>query len=115
MSERILRHLFLGFMRLHVLYHADKEPISGVELMEELREHGYDVGPGTLYPMLHELERQGLLKREDEIVAGRRRKCARITRRGRQVLAEAREKIVELAGELVDDVDKRKRLNEPRS
>jgi DNA-binding PadR family transcriptional regulator len=100
-------------MRLHVLYHANKEPISGVELMEELREHGYDVGPGTLYPMLQELERQGLLTREDAIVGGRRRKCARITRQGRLVLAEAREKIVELAAEIVDDVDNRKKPNQP--
>jgi PadR family transcriptional regulator PadR len=113
MNEGILRHLYLGFMRLHVLYHANKEPISGVELMEELREHGYDVGPGTLYPMLQELERQGLLTREDAIVGGRRRKCARITRQGRLVLAEAREKIVELAAEIVDDVDNRKKPNQP--
>ena len=109
MSDGILRPLFLGFMRLHVLYHADKEAISGVELMEELREHGYDIGPGTLYPMLHELERQGLLERENQIVAGRRRKCARITKRGRQVLCQARAKLLELAREIIDDEDNRKK------
>jgi hypothetical protein len=43
MADDVLRHLFLGFIRLHVLYHADKEPICGVELMEELCNHGYEV------------------------------------------------------------------------
>ena len=50
MVDGVLRHLYLGFIRLHILYHAAKEPICGVELMEELQHHGYDVGPGTLYP-----------------------------------------------------------------
>jgi hypothetical protein len=27
-----------------------------VEVMEELARHGYDVGAGTRYPMLHQLE-----------------------------------------------------------
>ena len=50
MKDDVLRYLFLGFIRLHILYHAAKESICGVELMEELEHHGYDVGPGTLYP-----------------------------------------------------------------
>ena len=79
MSDDVLRHLRLGFIRLHVLYHADKEPICGVELIEELRHHGYEIGPGTLYPVLHQIEEAGLLSSVDEVVEGKRRKNVRIT------------------------------------
>lgn len=103
MGDDVLRHLFLGFIRLHVLYHAEKEPICGVELMEELQHHGYDVGPGTLYPLLHQMQAAGLLVSSDAIVAGKRRKNFRITPPGRKLLMRAREKLQELAAEVLDD------------
>jgi DNA-binding PadR family transcriptional regulator len=105
MASDILRHLFTGFVRLHILYHADKEPICGVEIMEELRHHGYKIGPGTLYPVLHELEEAGYLRAANEVIGGKRRKNLRATTRGRKLLAEAREKVMELASEIVDDKD----------
>jgi DNA-binding PadR family transcriptional regulator len=58
-DELLTRTFIGGFVRLHVLYHAAREPVFGVEIMEELARHGYDVGPGTLYPMLHQLEEAG--------------------------------------------------------
>jgi PadR family transcriptional regulator PadR len=105
MASGVLKHLFTGFVRLHILYHADKEPVCGVELMEELRHHGYKIGPGTLYPVLHGLEEAGFVKAKDEVVGGKRRKNFRTTARGRKLLAEAREKLIELASEIVDDED----------
>jgi DNA-binding PadR family transcriptional regulator len=105
MASDILRHLFTGFVRLHILYHADKEPICGVEIMEELRHHGYKIGPGTLYPVLHELEAAGYLRASDDVVNGKRRKNLRTTARGRKLLAEARAKVAELAAEIVEDKD----------
>jgi DNA-binding PadR family transcriptional regulator len=109
MADDVLRHLFLGFIRLHVLYHADKEPICGVELIEELRRHGYDVGPGTLYPLLHQLQAAGHLTSADEVIAGKRRKNLRITLRGRRLLLRARTQLKELAAEILDDVAARRR------
>lgn len=105
MKNDVVRHLFTGFVRLHILYHAAKEPICGVEIMEELRHHGYKIGPGTLYPILHGLEAAGLVGSEEEIVAGKRRKNFRITKRGRKLLDEARLKLRELAFEVVEDHD----------
>jgi DNA-binding PadR family transcriptional regulator len=107
MADEVLRHLFLGFIRLHILYHADKEPICGVELMEELQHHGHDVGPGTMYPTLHQMETAGLLSSADEIVAGKRRRNFRITAAGRKLLKSARTKLRELASEVLDDKDAR--------
>lgn len=74
MADAILMQLFLGFIRLHVLYHADKEPICGMELMEELRNHGYEVGPSTMYPMLKQMQTAGILTSNEEVVGGKRRK-----------------------------------------
>lgn len=109
MADDLLRHLHLGFIRLHILYHADKEPICGVELMEELRTHGYDVGPGTIYPVLHQMQTTGILACANEIVGGKRRKNFRATAAGRKLLGQARTKLRELASEVLDDKDARKK------
>jgi len=105
MSNPVTRHLFTGFIRLHVLYHAAKEPIYGAEITEELVRHGYRVSQGTLYPTLHMLEKCGLLRAWTELVAGRRRKYYRATPAGRRVLKEARQKLVELVAEVIEDRD----------
>jgi DNA-binding PadR family transcriptional regulator len=107
MGADILRHLSLGFIRLHVLYHAAKESICGVELMDELRHHGYEVGPGTIYPMLHQMETDGLLACSDEVMNGKRRKNFRATAKGKKLLNQARAKLRELASEVLDDKDAR--------
>jgi DNA-binding PadR family transcriptional regulator len=106
MADHVLRHLFTGFVRLHILYHAAEEPICGVEIMAELRRHGYRLGPGTLYPILHQLQEARYLTSEETVVSGKRRKNFRITRRGSRLLREARQKLRELAGEVLDHRDK---------
>jgi PadR family transcriptional regulator, regulatory protein PadR len=105
MTDDLLRHFFGGFVRLHILYHADKEPVCGVEMIDELKRHGYRLGPGTLYPILHHLEEAGYLSCTEEVVSGRRRKNYRITDDGRKLLREGREKLRELVSELIEDRD----------
>ncbi|MFQ6847965.1 MAG: PadR family transcriptional regulator, partial [Clostridium perfringens] len=56
MQEKVLRKLFLGFIHIHILHHAKVEPFFGSKMIEELREHGYSMSPGTLYPILHNME-----------------------------------------------------------
>lgn len=46
------QHLLTGFMRLHILHHAAEGPLYGGWMMEELRQHGYRISAGTLYPMI---------------------------------------------------------------
>jgi PadR family transcriptional regulator, regulatory protein PadR len=105
MGSDVLRHLYTGFVRLHILYHANKQAVCGVELMEELRHHGYKIGPGTLYPVLHDLEAAGYLKGKDEVVGGKRRRNFCTTPRGRKLLTKAKSKVQELASEIVEDHD----------
>ena len=95
------REFFLGFIKIHILYHASKEPISGVELSKELGRHGYILGPGTLYPTLHRLEKDGYLTQETRVVSGRMRKYYTATEEGMKVLDETRNKIKELIGEVL--------------
>jgi DNA-binding PadR family transcriptional regulator len=94
---------FGGFVRLHVLYHAVREPIFGVEMMEELGRHGYDVGAGTLYPLLHQLEKAGYLISHTEVVAGKQRKYYRATSEGAAALEAAKAKLQEIVSEVFLD------------
>ncbi len=103
MADDVLRHFFGGFVRMHILYHAAKEPIWGVEIMEELSRHGYKLGSGTLYPILHQLHSAGYLSAQSTVVAGKRRKNYKITRAGRKLLHDARGKLQELVSEVLED------------
>jgi PadR family transcriptional regulator, regulatory protein PadR len=102
-TERyMLRDFFLGFIKIHILHHAAQEPVYGLALIQELGRHGYELGPGTLYPILHSLERAGYLTREDRVVSGKVRKYYAISEEGRTVLEETREKIAALVHEVVE-------------
>src|SRR5512141_208811 len=96
------RELYSGLIRLHVLHHAVYEPIFGLGMIEELARHGYRISPGSLYPLLHALERKGYL-RSAEIRNGRSlRKQYRATPAGRRALAAAQDKVRELFRELIE-------------
>lgn len=102
MEDKVLRKLFLGFIHIHILHHANEHPIFGIWMLEELREHGYNISPGTLYPILHTMESDGLLIREDRNVEGKIRKYYTTTEKGNMVLNEARAKAYELFKEIKD-------------
>jgi len=95
------RKIFLGFIRIHILHHASVEEVYGMELMEELGSHGYRLSPGTLYPILHQLEEGGFLTSRKEVVNGKTRKYYRATSRGSSLLQSAREKVRELSDEIL--------------
>ena len=99
--------LFFGLIRIHVLVHASHEPIFGLAMMEELAHHGYRIGPGTLYPLLHGLERSGLLKSAPKNVAGHSRRVYKITSAGKKALDRARAKVDELHHELHEEHPRR--------
>jgi len=100
MKDSLLPDFFLGFIRIHILYHASREEVFGLELMTELSRHGYRVGPGTLYPILHRLESKQLLTSHKRLVDGKLRRYYLITPKGKKVLNEARGKANELVNEI---------------
>lgn len=102
MEEKVLRKLFLGFIQIHILHHAKEHPIYGVWMVQELKEHGYNISSGTLYPILHNMESDGLLSKEEKNVEGKIRKYYTATEKGNHVLIEARKKAYELFKEIKD-------------
>lgn len=104
-----MRDVFLAFARVHVLHHAEEGRVFGAGMMKELARHGYRLGPGTLYPLLHRLRDDGLLALETEVIDGRQRKYYTITRKGRTVLDRVRPKLAELAEEVLEAPPRDKR------
>ncbi|KUO49766.1 MAG: PadR family transcriptional regulator [Desulfitibacter sp. BRH_c19] len=100
MEKKVLRKLFLGFIQIHILHHAKEHPIYGLWMLEELKEHGYSISAGTLYPILHKMESNGLLFKEERNVEGKIRKYYSTTNAGNVILIEAREKAYELFKEI---------------
>ena len=96
------RDLYSGLIRLHVLHHAVQEPIFGLGMVEELARHGYRISPGTLYPLLHGLEKKGYLRAAEQRNGKSRRKVYRATPLGRKALKAAKAKVGEFIGELLE-------------
>ena len=96
------KDLYGGLIRLHILHHAAEAPIFGLAVMEELSHHGYKLSAGTLYPMLHGLEKKGYLCSHHERTGRRERRMYEITDEGRAALADAKVKVRELFGELIE-------------
>jgi DNA-binding PadR family transcriptional regulator len=90
-----------GAVRLHILHHAELAPVHGAWMAEELAGHGYKISPGTLYPMLHRMQEEGLLTSRQEVMGGRARRIYDITDLGRAALIEERAALAELASEIL--------------
>lgn len=103
MKDKLLKDLFLGFIKVHILHHAAKEKIFGQEFNEELKKHGYQISYGTLYPIFHKLEAQGFLQSEIENVNGKIRRYYTITKNGEKILKKAKLQAKELIEELYED------------
>ena len=96
----MIRDFFLGFVKIHILYHAAQVPIFGLDFIRELEKHGYQLSPGTLYPIFHKLEKQGYLISEKKVVEGKVRKYYTATQQGKDALREAYAKAKELLDEI---------------
>ncbi|MBO0722005.1 MAG: helix-turn-helix transcriptional regulator [Blastocatellia bacterium] len=96
------KDLYSGLIRLHVLHHASLEPIFGLGIIEELGRHGYRLSSGTLYPLLHGLEKKGYLRSAEEGEGRQARRVYRATSKGRRALAAAKVNVHELFSELLE-------------
>jgi PadR family transcriptional regulator PadR len=97
------RDLLSGFIRLHILHHAAEGELYGQWMIEELARHGYRMSPGTLYPLLHGLEKKGYLVSRMQREGRTARKYYRATPLGRKAIKLATVKAKELFGEIVPD------------
>lgn len=100
--KEVEREILLSFWKVHILHHADERPIIGQWVIRELRRHGYEVSPGTLYPMLARMERRGWLAGNVDPGGGlRARREYSLTDKGREVLALLRSQVEEMYREVV--------------
>lgn len=82
-----------GHLDALVLATLQAGPLHGYAVIEELKqrsEGAFDLAEGTIYPVLHRLEAEGLLASAWSTAAGRKRRVYRLTRRGRSSLAQRR-------------------------
>lgn len=100
--EGIEREILLSFWKVHILHHAEQGPVFGQWVIRELRRHGYEVSPGTLYPLLARMEKRGWLRAESDPDGGARaRKDYHLTEDGKTVLDLIRSQVEELYREVV--------------
>ncbi len=100
----VSREILLGFWKAHILHHAaEVEGVHGLWILEELRRHGYQLSPGTLYPLLDRMQRLGWLRARSAGRGLRARKDYYLTPAGRTVLDVVRAGVRELHDELVEE------------
>jgi PadR family transcriptional regulator PadR len=92
MSDRKTNPPFLnGVPELLLLGLLARRPMHGYELVQAIRAAtggGLEFGEGCIYPILHRLESQGILKADREQVAGRVRLVYRILPKGQARLVQ---------------------------
>jgi len=82
------REILLSFWKAHILHHAGEKPIHGQRIRKELRRHGYEISPGTLYPLRDRMEQHGWLRSRSGLQGGpRARKDYRLTPKGQKCSA----------------------------
>jgi len=96
------REFVSGFIRLHILHHAAEHPLVGFWMIEELRRHGYEMSPGTIYPLLHCLQKKGYLSVEVKREGRRAWRQYSATKEGKKVLNAAKRKLRELFHGLIE-------------
>lgn len=115
MADPILREILLAFWKVHILHHAEDRRIYGQWLLEELRRHGFQVSPGTLYPLLARMQKAGWLR----VVKGsgsasaspKARREYVLTRKGATLLTQLRRQVEELHHEVIGEAPRRQSIS----
>lgn len=108
MADPILREILLAFWKVHILHHAEERPIYGQWLLEELRRHGFQVSPGTLYPLLARMQNAGWLQVSNSARRNNSPKARReyvLTAKGATLLRQLREQVEELHDEVIEEAN----------
>ena len=100
MDPDVVREILSSLWKIHILHHAGEHAVVGNWMLQELREHGYDVSPGTLYPLLHRMEERGWLASEKRGEGTRAPRAYSLTPKGEQVLDTVRAALRELVREV---------------
>ena len=91
MSQRIAGEILKGHMPTLVLAVVADGPAHGYHIMKQLAARSgnvFELGQGTIYPVLYALEEDGLLRSRTQTVGGRRRRVYSLTAAGRRSLEQ---------------------------
>jgi PadR family transcriptional regulator PadR len=76
---------------LAVMADGPRHGYAVIEALRERSDQAFDLPEGTVYPVLHRLERAGLLSSEWDESGVRRRRTYRLTPRGKSAFTSERE------------------------
>lgn len=86
---KINKELLKGSLEILVLSSVSKTPLYGYEIAKQIRAKSnklFSLGEGTLYPILHKLEKAKFLESYWQEMGGRKRKYYQVTRKGKKIL-----------------------------
>lgn len=99
------RDLRKGSVEILILTLLQEQPMYGYQLAKELRRRSkgyFEFKEGTLYPALHRMEKEDLLRGEWQVVEqGPSRKYYYLTDKGREELARSRREWTTFADQLL--------------
>ena len=99
--EQVQREFLLSFWKAQILQKAACSHVYGLEIIQTLQKQGYQLSPGTLYPILQRMEQTGWLTSQRAAVDGKMRRSYQITACGRTALRRVRRALTELHREIV--------------
>jgi len=103
-----------GYTRLIILALLNERPLSGYDIMKEMRDRTlgfWKLTPGGVYPILREMEEKGYLEKTTQTTGDRRRNVYKLTDRGREILemaAQRHRQIVDAVRGLLADLSEEK-------
>lgn len=97
--ENLIQELRRGSLVLFVLSQMSQKQY-GYSLLQNLTDKGMSIEPGTLYPLMRRLEKQGLLDSQWDVDAGRPRKYYLLSTDGVVVLEKMKEEWQQLVQQM---------------
>lgn len=101
LKKQISQSFWQGLVKLIVLHQANLGPVYGGRLSKYFHGLGYEISPGSLYPLLHTLEKANFLQCRIRIFRGRARKYYELTPEGQTCLEALRQELGAIVREVI--------------
>ncbi|MDD3581727.1 MAG: PadR family transcriptional regulator [Desulfobacca sp.] len=101
MSNHIYQTCLQGMLKIIILHQAAKGPFYGLAFSKFMQGLGYNISPGSLYPLLHGMEKEGLLSSYTYMIQGRIRKYYELSDQGRACLVKVQNQLAGLVQEII--------------
>jgi PadR family transcriptional regulator, regulatory protein PadR len=93
--KNFTQQLERGLFCLYILWKANEQAVSGIDLSELEHDHDHEVSAGRLYPKLHDLTEKGYLVMDEVNEHGKIHKYYKTTEEGRELLKKVRDELGE--------------------